>query len=114
MTPPPSSAELHCLSNFSFLQGASSRDELVAQPVALGPAGLAIMDECTLSGVVRAHMAARGSGLKLIIGSRFFLEDGPGFVLLARSRRGYGQMSHLITQGRRAAAKGQYRIDRAL
>ncbi len=110
----PAYAELHCLSNFTFLHGASSPEELVSQACALGYAALAITDECTLSGVVRAHMAARDNGLKLIIGSRFVLEDGLCVVLLARNRRGYGQLSHLITLARRQAAKGCYRIDRAL
>ncbi len=118
MTPlsitPPAYAELHCLSNFTFLHGASSPEELVTQACALGYAALAITDECTLSGVVRAHMAARDTGLKLIIGSRFVLEDGLCVVLLATNRRGYGQLSHLITLARRQAAKGRYRIDRAL
>ncbi len=111
---PPAYSELHCLSNFTFLHGASSPEELVAQACALGYAALAITDECTLSGVVRAHMAARDTGLKLIIGSRFVLEDGLCVVLLARNRRGYGQLSHLITLARRQAVKGRYRIDRAL
>ena len=75
---------------------------------------MAITDECSLSGVVRAHVAARSTRLKLLIGSRFVLQDGLAFLLLARNRRGYGQLSHLITQGRRAARKGQYLIDRSL
>ncbi len=111
---PAAYAELHCLSHFTFLHGASSPEELVAQACALGYTALAITDECTLSGVVRAHMAARDTGLKLIIGSRFVLEDGLCVVLLARNRRGYGQLSHLITLARRQAGKGHYRIDLAL
>ncbi|MES3008921.1 MAG: error-prone DNA polymerase [Pseudomonadota bacterium] len=112
--PSPNYAELHCRSNFTFLHGASSPEELVAQACALGYTALAITDECTLSGVVRAHMAARRSNLKLLIGSRFVLDDGLCFVLLARNRRGYGQMSHLITLARRQAVKGSYRMDRSL
>lgn len=110
----PSYAELHCLSNYTFLRGASSPEELVIQACVLGYKALAITDECSLSGVVRAHVAARDTPLQLLIGSRFVLSDGLGFVLIARNRRGYGQLSHLITLGRRAAAKGHYRIDRAL
>ncbi|MGB4247438.1 MAG: PHP domain-containing protein, partial [Pseudohongiellaceae bacterium] len=112
--PYPDYAELHCRSNFTFLRGASSPEELVAQACALGYAALALTDECSLSGVVRAHMAARHTGLKLVIGSRFVLEDGLCFVLLARNRRGYGQISHLITLARRQAVKGSYKMDRAL
>lgn len=107
-------AELHCLSNFTFLQGASSPEELVEQACQLGYKALAITDECSLSGVVRAHMAAKQTTLQLIIGSRFVLEDGLKFVLLARTRRGYGQMSTLITLARRRASKGSYLIDKQL
>lgn len=107
-------AELHCLSHFTFLQGASSPEELVQQAQRLGYSAIAITDECTLSGVVRAHVAAKGSALQLLIGSRFILEDGLGFVLIARSRRGYAQLSQLITLARRGAAKGCYKLDRAL
>ncbi|MCB1665767.1 MAG: PHP domain-containing protein, partial [Pseudomonadales bacterium] len=114
MPPLPSYAELHCVSHFTFLQGASSPEELVARACELGYEALAITDECSLSGVVRAHVAARSTRLKLLIGSRFVLQDGLAFLLVARSRRGYGQLSHLITQGRRAARKGQYLIDRSL
>ena len=112
--PLPPYAELHCLSNYTFLHGASSPEELVTQACALGYNALAVTDECSLSGVVRAHVAARDTPLQLLIGSRFVLSDGLRFVLLARNRRGYGQLSHLITLGRRGAAKGQYMLDRAL
>ena len=64
-------AELHCVSNFSFLRGASHAEELVARAQQLGYAALAITDECSLAGVVRAHLASRGSTLPLIIGSEF-------------------------------------------
>ena len=110
----PPYAELHCVSNYTFLHGASSVEELVNQACALGYEALAITDECSLSGVVRAHVAARKTPLHLLIGSRFALDDGLRFVLLARNRRGYGQISHLITIGRRGAAKGYYALDRAL
>ena len=81
-------AELHCLSNFSFLRGASHPEELVERAAKLGYAALAITDECSVAGVVRAHVAARERGLKLIIGSEFRLEDGLRCVLLARDRAG--------------------------
>jgi len=105
-------AELHCLSNFSFLRGASHPEELVARAHELGYSALAITDECSLAGVVRAHMAAREHGLKLVIGSELRLEDGTALVVLATSREGYAQLSALITRGRRAAAKGGYRLVR--
>ncbi len=68
-------AELHCVSNFSFLRGASHAEELVARAQQLGYAALAITDECSLAGVVRAHLASRGSTLPLIIGSEFSLHE---------------------------------------
>src|SRR5712691_11858875 len=74
-------AELHCRTNFSFLEGASHPDELVAQAAELGYAALAITDRNSLAGVVRAHIAARQLGLKLIIGAEIELVDAPGVVL---------------------------------
>lgn len=105
-------AELHCLSNFTFLRGASHPWELVDRARALGYAALAITDECSLAGVVRAWRAARGNGLKLIVGSELRLVDGPTLVLLAPDRQAYGQLSSLITLARRRAAKGHYRVYR--
>ena len=106
-------AELHCLTNFSFLRGASHPEELVARAQALGYAALAVTDECSLAGIVRAHVAAKAAGLKLLIGAEFRLADGPKLVLLATNRSGYGNLSELITRGRRSAAKGSYRLTRA-
>lgn len=109
----PAYAELHCLSNFTFLRGASHPEELVARAHELGYAALAITDECSLAGVVRAHVAAKEAGLKLIIGAEIRLVDGPRLVLLATNREGYGNLSQLITQGRRAAEKGSYFLQRS-
>jgi error-prone DNA polymerase len=106
-------AELHCLTNFSFLRGASHPEELVARAVELGYAALAVTDECSVAGAVRAHVAAREHGLKLIVGSEFRLEDGLRCVLLATNRDGYGQLCRLITRARRAAEKGSYRLRRS-
>src|SRR5512137_1755449 len=103
-------AELHCLSNFSFLSGASHPEELVERAHDLGYTALAITDECSLAGVVRAHMAAKNCGLKLIIGSELRFTDGPSIVLLATDRTGYGNLSELISQGRRNAIKGSYSL----
>ncbi len=109
----PPYAELHCLSNFTFLRGASHPHELVEQADLLGYAALAITDECSVAGVVRAHMAAQDRRLKLIIGSEFRLVCGLKLVALAIDRRGYGRLCRLITRGRRAAGKGHYSITRA-
>src|SRR4051812_24554086 len=100
-------AELHCKTNFSFLEGASHADELVARAAELGYAALAITDRNSLAGVVRAHMAAKDCGLKLIIGAEVHPSDAPPVVLWATDRRSYGRLSRLITQGRRRAEKGE-------
>jgi error-prone DNA polymerase len=112
---PAAYAELHCLSNFSFLRGASHAQELVETAAALGYEALAITDECSLAGVVRAHACAREykENFKLIIGAEFRLEDDLRFVLLAQNREGYGNLSALITRGRRNAPKGEYRLGRS-
>ena len=108
----PEYAELHCLSNFSFLRGASHPGELVARARALGYTALALTDECSLAGVVRAHQAAKEHKLKLIVGTELRLEDGTHLVLLAPDRRAYGALCALITTGRRRASKGTYRLAR--
>lgn len=108
----PSYAELHCCSNFSFLRGASHPEELVERAHVLGYAALAITDECSLAGVVRAHRAAKELGLPLLIGAEFRLADGLKIVLLAQNRAGYGNLAALITLARRRAEKGAYRLER--
>ncbi len=104
-------AELHALSNFTFLRGASHPEELVQTAAQLGYAALALTDECTVGGLVRAHVAARDCGLKkLIVGSELRLESGLKLVVLAKNRAGYAQLCRLITLGRRAADKGSYKL----
>jgi len=105
-------AELHCLSNFTFLRGASHPEELVARAVELGYSSLAITDECSVAGVVRAHLAAKERGIQLIVGSELKLEDGLRLLVLACNRRGYGALCSLITHARRAAPKGEYSLRR--
>src|SRR5688572_28149329 len=101
-------AELHAISNFTFLRGASHPQELVEQAKELGYAALALTDECSMAGVVRAHTAALKAGLKFIVGSEFTLAGQLKIVALATSRLGYGRLCRLITRGRLAAKKGQY------
>jgi error-prone DNA polymerase len=108
----PAYAELHCLSNFSFLRGASHPEELVERAAALGYAALALTDECSLAGAVRAHLAAKACGLPLLLGTEVRLEDGLKAVLLATERSSYGAISTLITAGRRRAPKGGYVLAR--
>ena len=79
----PRYAELAATTNFSFLRGASHPEELVARASELGYAALAITDECSLAGVVRAHVAAKQHRIKLLVGAEFRIEDGPQIVLLA-------------------------------
>ncbi|MFL1453789.1 error-prone DNA polymerase [Marinobacter sp. GN3S48] len=109
-------AELHCLSNFTFLTGASHPHELAEQAAELGYHALAITDACSVAGIPRAWAALKDSPVKLITGSWFELSDIPAngatprFILLARTRTGYGQLCQLITTGRRRAEKGQYQL----
>ena len=108
----PEYAELHCLSNFSFLRGASHPEELVERAAALGYRALAITDECSLAGAVRAHQAAKECGLKLILGTEIVFENAK-LVLLASDRKAYGAISSLITLGRRRSKKGRYSLSRS-
>src|SRR3954469_13836805 len=96
-------AELHCKSNFSFLEGASFADELAAQARVLDLAALGITDRNTLAGVVRAHVAAKEAGLKLLIGAEIFPEDAPPVLLYPTDRAAYGRLARLITLGCRRA-----------
>ncbi|WP_043689557.1 error-prone DNA polymerase [Luteimonas huabeiensis] len=109
----PAYAELHCLSDFSFLRGASSAEALFARAAQCGYEALAITDECSLAGIVRALEAAEATGVRLIVGSEFALEDGPRCVLLVEDAAGYRALCGLITTARRAAPKGRYRLARA-
>ena len=102
--------ELHCLSNFSFQRGASSAKELFERAKRHGYQALAITDECTLAGIVRAWQAALDTGLPLIIGSEISIEHGPKVVLLVADLGGYQALCRLITQGRRRSKKGEYRL----
>nr|WP_199039302.1 error-prone DNA polymerase [Dyella sp. ASV24] len=105
-------AELHCLSNFSFQRGASSARELFDRAKECGYRALAITDECSLAGIVRAYEASRDTGPKLIVGAEFQVEDGPKLVLLCENLQGYTALCALITRGRRVAEKGTYRVTR--
>ncbi|MCA8996474.1 MAG: error-prone DNA polymerase [Planctomycetaceae bacterium] len=100
-------AELHCLTNFSFLEAASHPEEMVARAAEMGYAALAVTDIQTLAGVVRAHTATKDHPLPLIIGTEIRPVDGPPVVLWAKNRQGYSQLCKLITLGRRRAPKGE-------
>jgi len=129
--PLPDVVELHAVSNFSFLRGASHPQELVQRALTLGYSGLALTDDCSLAGVVRAHLAlteARQAGVpgadtfKLLIGSEFAVHEGPDpsappafdLIVLACHRLGYGLLCEFITRLRRGVVgKGQARLQRA-
>ena len=107
--PLPGYAELHCLSNFSFQRGASHPKELVARAAQLGYQALALTDECSVAGVVRAWEAAKECGLHLIVGSEFVWGD-LRLVALARDAQGWGNLCEFITAARAVAPKGQYHL----
>jgi error-prone DNA polymerase len=109
-------AELHCLSDFSFGRGASSAGELFERAQQQGYRALAITDECSLAGIVRALEASEVTGVRLIVGSEVTLDADSAtpikLVLLVENRTGYSTLCRLITRGRRRSAKGEYRLTR--
>ena len=103
-------AELVCRTNYSFLQGASHPQELAKRAQEVGLAALAVTDENSLAGVVRAHVAAKEVELRLMVGAIVRAEERPPLVLWAMDRAGYGRLSRMITCGRRNAPKGEFRL----
>ena len=110
MSEMPFFAEPVAATNFSFLRGAAHPAEMVARAHALGLKGIGIADRNSVAGVVRAHVAAKACGLKLLIGAEITPEDAPPILLWAMDRAGYGRLSRLITRGRRNAPKGESRL----
>src|SRR5687768_9001986 len=108
--PPPSTcayAELDVTTNFSFLRGASHPDELVFRAAELGYRAVAVTDHNSLAGVVRAHEAAKQTGLKLIVGARLSLADAPDVLAWVTDRAAYARLCRLLTLGKRRAKKGE-------
>ena len=103
----PAYAELRAASNFSFLRAASHPEELVAKAKSLGLAALGVADRNSLAGVVRAHLAAKNLGLRLLVGARLVPDDGPEVLCYPRSRAAYGRLCRLLTDGKRRSLKGQ-------
>ncbi|HYF89100.1 error-prone DNA polymerase [Azospirillum sp.] len=99
-------AELQVTTHFSFLRGASSCEELFSRAAALGISALGIVDRHSLAGIVRAHEAARQTGVRLVIGSRLDLTDGTALLLYPMDRAGYGRLCRLLTLGKGRAGKG--------
>jgi len=106
-------AELHTKSHYTFLTGASSPEELVHQASELGYCAIAITDECSFSGIVKAYQASKKCNLKLIVGSEFLIKvegESLKLILLAPNRIAYSEISALITKGRRRSSKGEYTL----
>lgn len=103
-------AELNCLTNFSFLRSASHPHELVLQAAELGYRAIAITDECTFAGIVKAYKAAEECGIQLIVGSELYVQEGFTVIALVTNRTAYSELSALITLARRRAEKGTYEI----
>src|SRR3546814_19239855 len=109
-------AELHAVSAFSFQRGASMPQELVETASALGYRALALTDECSMAGAVRAyeqaerHRQAQRHVVDVLVGSELNFADGLRCVALAETRSGYTQLCRAITRARRASDKGGYRL----
>lgn len=101
-------AQLFTFSNFSFLRGASHPAELVEQASRLGYDAIALTDECSLAGIVKAHVAAEDCNIKLIVGSYFKLSNQCELIALAPNRGAYAELSGFISLARRRAEKGEY------
>ena len=112
----PNYAELHALSNFSFQRGASHAEELAERAQSLGYTALAITDECSVAGVVRAHVEAKKHGLKLLPGAEFLVQAGDDafrIVVLPHNAEGWGNLCEFITAAKQAGdviEKGSYRV----
>ena len=103
-------AELAVTTNFSFLHGASHAVELVQRAHELGLAAIGVADRNTLAGVVRAHLAAKAVGMRLLVGARLVPEDGPELLCYPTDRAAYGLLSRLLSEGKLRAGKGDCNI----
>ena len=104
----PAYAELRCVTNFSFLKGASRPEEVVERAKSLGYTALAVTDECSMAGIVRAHVAAREAGVRLVVGCRLELAEPELSLLVYPTDRGaYARLCRLLTLGKRRAEKGK-------
>ena len=106
----PAFAELGARSNFSLLDGASHPQELVARAAVLGHAGIGICDSNSLAGAVRAHVAAKETGLRYVLGTRLELDDGASYLVWPTDRQSYGRLTRLLSLGRMGGPKGECRI----
>jgi len=104
-------AELQCTSHFSFLRGASSCDELFTRAAELGIEALAIVDRNSLAGIVRAHQAARTTVVRLIVGCRLDLADGPPVLVYPTDRASYARLCRLLSLGKKRGGKAKCQLD---
>jgi error-prone DNA polymerase len=103
--------ELHCQSNFSFLEGASHPHELVQRAAELGYAGLALTDRHSLAGIIRGWTAATDARLAYYVGARVHLRHGPTLVLWPSDRAAYGRLCRLLTLGYSRGGKGEAALE---
>ena len=103
--------ELQCASHFSLLRGASSPGELFDEAARLGYRALAICDRNSLAGLVRAHIAAKETGVRLIVGCELVLRDRMTIVVLPTDRPAYSRLSRMLSLGKTRAGKGGCDLD---
>ncbi|WP_113906618.1 error-prone DNA polymerase [Aliidiomarina celeris] len=101
---------LHCFTHYTFLQSTNVPAELINKAADLGYRAIAITDECSVAGMVKAWQAAKSRGIHLLVGAEFRSADQGRFLLYAKNRTGYGQLCALISCCRRAANKGSYQF----
>jgi len=107
----PRYAELEVTSQFSFLRGASSAEDLFATAAAMGIEALAVVDRNSLAGIVRAHEAAKATGVRLIVGCRLDLACGMAVLVYPTDRAGYARLCRLLTLGKGRTGKGKCHLD---
>jgi error-prone DNA polymerase len=103
----PAYAELQATSNFSFLRGASHPQELALAAAALGLAAFALTDRNSLAGVVRAHEAAKTTGIRLVVGCRLDLIDGMSLLVYPIDRAAYSRLCRLLSVGKKRGGKAK-------
>ena len=99
--------ELQVTTNFSFLRGASHPDELVEHAATMGYKEIAITDRNSFVGIIRAHAAAKKTGIRVIVGCRLDLQDGLSLLAYPTNKGAYSQLSNLLTTGNLRAEKGE-------
>src|ERR1700728_2407569 len=104
-------ADLQVTTHFSFLRGVSSAEELFSAAALLGIKALGIVDRNSLAGMVRAHEAAKVTGVRLVVGCRLDLQCGTSLLVYPTDRQAYGRLCRLLTVGKKRAGKGACHID---